>query len=94
MDILDNPSLKGRAFVDALASFGDTLEDGLCLNARGRAFVDILENPGLRGRAFVDTLASLGDTVRDGPSWTRPGAIKIESKKIEQPERTITRQNA
>ena len=58
--------LRGRAFVDALASLGDILEDGLCRNARGRAFADILENPGLRGKAFVDALASLGDTLKDG----------------------------
>ena len=28
VDILENLSLRGRAFVDALASLGDTLEDG------------------------------------------------------------------
>ena len=66
--ILENQGLRGRAFVDALASLGDTLGDGLRRTAWGRAFVDILENPGLRGRAFVDALASLGDTLEDGPS--------------------------
>ena len=83
MDILDNPGLRGRAFVDAVASFGDTLEDGLCLNARGRAFVDILENPGLGGRAFVDALASLGNKLGDGPTRGQLGT------NMNQHERTL-----
>ena len=28
VDILENPGLRGRAFVETLASFGDTFEDG------------------------------------------------------------------
>ena len=69
--IMENPGLRGRAFVDALASLGDMLEDGPRRNTRGRAFVDILQNPSLRGRAFVDALASLGAILENWPSWAQ-----------------------
>ena len=59
MDTWENPRLRGRAFVDALASLGDTLEDGLCANACSKALLDILDNASIEGRAFVDALECL-----------------------------------
>ena len=70
MDILENPGLRGRAFVDTLASLGDTLEDGPSWGQLGA-------NMGQHGPAWGHLGANLGPTWANldqlGPTWANLG---------------------
>ena len=73
MDILENPGLRGRAFVDALASLGDTLEDGPSWGQLGANMSQLEPTWGHIGANLGPTWANLdqlGPTCANlGPTW-------------------------
>ena len=70
MDILENPGLRGRAFVDTSASLGDTLEDGPSREQLGT-------NNGQHRITWGHLGANLGPTGINldqlGPTWANLG---------------------
>ena len=66
MDILENESLRGRAFVDALLSLGETLEDGPSLSQLAANMSQHGPTWSHLGAHLVRTWANLGQLE---PTW-------------------------
>ena len=66
MNILENESLRGRAFVDALVSLGETLEDGPSLSQLAANMSQYGPTWSHFGAHLVRTWANLGQLE---PTW-------------------------
>ena len=70
MDIWENLGLRGRAFVNTLASLGDTLEDGPSWGTLGANMGQLGAILGLTWGQLGPTWGNLG---QHGPFWGQPG---------------------